>query len=106
MAQLRRAWPLSSTYSFHTRQPSIPGTQKKPWYVFLRKGKYKYIRTLIEGEIEELYDFDKDPGELVNLALKKEYAGILQRYRAATIAELRRTNAGIVNNLPSLKKKK
>ncbi len=72
-----------------------------PWWVFLVKGNIKYIRTLVKGEIEELYDLEKDPEELNNLALKKEHAKLLARMRAATIAELRRTGAGMVNNLPA-----
>ena len=35
-----------------------------PWWVFLVRGRYKYIRTLVEGEIEELYDLRNDPEEL------------------------------------------
>jgi arylsulfatase A-like enzyme len=73
------------------------------WWVFLRKGNYKYIRTLEEGEIEELYDLDKDPEELTNLALEPKYAALLKEFRAATLAELRRTKAGMVDRLPGVK---
>ena len=38
-----------------------------PWYVMLAEGRYKYVRNLIEGEVEELYDMWKDPDELENL---------------------------------------
>jgi len=75
-----------------------------PWYVSLRKERYKYIRTLVEGEIEELYDIENDPEELTNLALSKSHAKVLQAYRRALIAELRRTDAGIVDNLPTIKR--
>jgi arylsulfatase A-like enzyme len=74
-----------------------------PWWVFLREGRYKYIRTLVENQIEELYDLENDPQELHNLALESDYADRLRQMRHATIAELRRTNAGFVNHLPSIK---
>lgn len=74
-----------------------------PWYVMLANGKYKYIRTLIEGETEEIYDVEADPNELVNLAQQPEYAQMLQSMRADTIDELRRTKAPMVDNLPAVK---
>lgn len=73
------------------------------WWVFLRKGHLKYIRTLEEGEIEELYDLEKDPEELHNLALDRQYAGELKALRAATIAELKRTKAAMADRLPSVR---
>ena len=73
-----------------------------PWYLLLTKGKYKYIRTLVEGEMEELYDLKNDPEELDNLALKPEFARTLSRFRKATLKELKRTDAGMLNNLPSV----
>lgn len=74
-----------------------------PWWVFLVKGRYKYIRTLVEGEIEELYDLENDPEELKNLALEEEFSKTLQEFRKRTLAELRRTNAPMVDNLPAVK---
>ena len=74
-----------------------------PWWVFLRKGRYKYIRTLVADEIEELYDLQKDPQELVNLALEPHNAGTLAEMRQATLAELRRTGAGMVSKLPPVR---
>jgi arylsulfatase A-like enzyme len=71
-----------------------------PWWVSLRQGRYKYIRTLEEGEIEELYDLQNDPEELTNLALDARHAGRLKEFREGTLAELRRTRAGMVNRLP------
>ena len=69
-----------------------------------RKGKYKYIRTLVEGEIEELYDLQMDPEELTNLALEPQYAAILTRFRKALVRELRRTGAGMADQLPTVAK--
>ena len=45
--------------------------QEVPWWVFLRTDRYKYIRNLLPGETEELYDMKNDPEELVNLAANK-----------------------------------
>ena len=75
-------------------------TAEVPWYALLRDGKYKYIRTFVAGEVEEVYDLDADPEELVNLALKPEHQALLVRLRERAIAELRRTNAGFVDTMP------
>jgi len=79
------------------------GMDGVPWWVFLRKGKYKYIRTLVANEIEELYDLETDPEELHNLAIRKEHHKLLGRFRKMMIAELERTDAGMVDNLPPVK---
>jgi arylsulfatase A-like enzyme len=73
-----------------------------PWYFMLRENKYKYIRYTVEGETEELYDLDADPEELTNLAMQPELKDQLLAMRTATIAELKRTGAGIVDNLPKV----
>ena len=73
-----------------------------PWWVSLRQGQYKYIRTLVEGEIEELYDLASDPEELTNLALDKQHAERLAAMREATIAELKRTDAKMADHLPAV----
>jgi arylsulfatase A-like enzyme len=70
-----------------------------PWYVMLRKGDYKYVRPLIADEMEELYDLREDPDELTNLAAKPEHRLRLREFRAAAIAELRRTHAGFVDQM-------
>jgi arylsulfatase A-like enzyme len=68
--------------------------------VLLRDGRYKYIRTLVAGEPEELYDLEADPEELVNLALGAEHAERLIELRARAIEQLRATNAGFVEHMP------
>ncbi|MHC4994551.1 MAG: sulfatase-like hydrolase/transferase [Planctomycetota bacterium] len=71
-----------------------------PWWVSLADGRVKYIRTLIEGEPEELYDLKNDPDELVNLAMDPKHAGLLNKMRAAAIKELKRTGAGYADGMP------
>jgi len=73
-----------------------------PWYVMLSRGHTKYIRTLIEGEVEELYDLKKDPEELNNLALLPAYRKELLAFRKEAIKELKRTDAKMVSNLPKV----
>ena len=71
-----------------------------PWYYMYAHKRHKYIRTLIEGEPEELYDLESDPHELVNLALQPSYSEMLQKFRVAATAELRRTGAGFLQTVP------
>jgi len=74
-----------------------------PWYALLRDGKFKYIRNLVAGETEELYDLSTDPEELKNLAPRPEHKARLVALRAKTIDELRRTEARFVDSLPPTK---
>jgi len=74
-----------------------------PWWLSLAHGKYKYIRTLVKDEIEELYDLETDPEELTNLALQPEHAATLAKFRNNLIAELKRTGAGMADHLPPVK---
>lgn len=71
-----------------------------PWYVFLREGKYKYIRTLEPDEIEELYDLEADPEELNNLAHDPAHRSQLAEFRGKLVAELKRTGARFVQRMP------
>lgn len=71
-----------------------------PWWVGLRQGNYKYVRTLVASEMEELYDVVADPEELTNLALLPAHAERLASFRAATLAELKRTEAPFLDLLP------
>jgi len=91
-------------YGKDTEREERPGWNGVPWWIFLRNGRYKYIRTLVENEVEELYDLESDPEELVNLALQSEHRETLLSYRRQLLAELRRTKAGMVENLPDVNK--
>jgi arylsulfatase A-like enzyme len=75
-----------------------------PWYVMLSQGRYQYIRTLVEGETEELYDLISDPQELDNLAVNPKYKSLLESFRQDTYKELKRTKAGFADKMPSVKK--
>lgn len=86
-----------------TNRDEFPIYKEIPCWVFLRDGKYKYIRYLIENEIEELYDLDADPEELTNLALSPDYRKLLVNLRNKSIKELKRTDAGFVDKLPTSK---
>ncbi|MEZ6053802.1 MAG: DUF4976 domain-containing protein [Planctomycetaceae bacterium] len=66
----------------------------------LREQRYKYVRPMVAGEQEELYDLQNDPDELENLSAQPEHQQTLHRMRDSAIAELRRTHAGFVDNLP------
>ena len=71
-----------------------------PWlvgmsYKAIRTGRYKYIRWVNrgrDGELDELYDLDADPFELVNRNASRRYAGVRDGLRR----ELRRLVADAV----------
>lgn len=83
--------------------PKVRDIAGIPWWISLRQGRYKYIRTLVKNEIEELYDLDADPEELKNLAMDAKHHATVKKFRKALIAELRRTDAGVVDNLPPVR---
>lgn len=82
---------------------SLTSSSGVPWYVLLRDGQYKYIRYMVEGETEELYDLIADPEELNNLALNPQQSQRLVELREKAKAELRRTDAKFVDVLPRTK---
>lgn len=71
-----------------------------PWWIMLRHHQFKYIRYLIPGETEELYDLKSDPEELDNLASQAEKSELLKSMRGQAIDELRKTDAPFVDELP------
>ena len=109
-----RDWPHPSMTAFTARSygsdtDRLPEDPEEleiagvPWYVMLRQKQYKYIRSLVPGEIEELYDIGSDPEELTNLAIDGAYREQLLDLRKATLAEMRRTGWKMVDNLPPLR---
>lgn len=75
-------------------------TRTIPWWLSIAEGRYKYIRTLVPHEIEEVYDLQSDPDEQRNLALEKSHRATLHRLRAALETELRNTDASFIETLP------
>ncbi|QDU97509.1 sulfatase-like hydrolase/transferase [Lignipirellula cremea] len=73
-----------------------------PWWAMLVAGRYKYIRTLVENEPEELYDLQADPDELVNLARRPKHREQVLQFRKRLVAELTQRDAGMVNSLPEV----
>ena len=65
-----------------------------PWligmtYKAVRTDRYKYIRWINrgrDGELDELYDLERDPCELANLARRPAHRAVRERLRG----ELRR----------------
>ncbi|HRE04210.1 MAG TPA: sulfatase-like hydrolase/transferase [Opitutaceae bacterium] len=74
-----------------------------PWYVLLRAGRYKYVRTYVANETEELYDLQSDPAELHNLVDRPDQATRLVALRSTAVAELQRTEAPFVAALPPVR---
>jgi arylsulfatase A-like enzyme len=109
----RAPWPypvlieyFGDEFGVRTASPTPEKTKRSrpwnppSWWISLRQGRYNYIRWIVEDEIEELYDLSIDPRELENLAIEPKYRATLEDYRTRLEAELRRTGAGIVANLP------
>ena len=59
----------------------VDGFKPEPSGRMVRSRKYKYVVYDIGRRKESLVDIEKDPGETVNLAEKKEYHKILMRHR-------------------------
>lgn len=57
----------------------------------IRSSRYKYTHYL-EGNGEELYDLQNDPGEQINLAYDPAYSTILAEHRSMLDDYIRRTN--------------
>ncbi|MBN2291931.1 MAG: sulfatase-like hydrolase/transferase [Pirellulales bacterium] len=91
----------SETDGGMTNKKAFPSV---PWWLSIRNGRYKYICTLVKDEIEELYDLKSDPEELHNLALQPKHRRRLTAMRRQLIEELRRTDAGLAENLPAPKR--
>jgi arylsulfatase A-like enzyme len=83
------------------RKSLLDGAGSVPWYVSISEGdRYKYVRSMIPGDMEQLYDTKSDPEELTNLYLNPEYQDLLKSMRKTTVDELARTNAPFLDSLP------
>lgn len=94
--------------SYGSNTDEIPTDPKKlslagvPWWASLVDGKYKYIRTLVKGEPEELYDLKNDPEELTNLAKNHNFRDRVLKMRADLIKELQKRDAGFAERMPDV----
>jgi arylsulfatase A-like enzyme len=96
--------------TFGSRVTMPTGTKREqsrrvPWWLVLLEERYKYIRTLVPGEIEEVYDLVADPDEQDNLAVKAEHRDLLRRLRGEMIAELEATGASFARRLPPVRER-
>ena len=69
-------------------------------WMMMRYKQYKYIRTFKEDCIEELYDLEKDPDELNNLAVDSKHHTLLKRLREKAVKEFRKKGGSFVDYLP------
>lgn len=93
----RMGFGQRSAQVWRSRSPIGPPV---PWWVSVVRGDYKYVRTMVRGEVEELYDLRADPAELVNLALSEKKAPILEEMRGCLDRELKRTKAPFAERMP------
>jgi arylsulfatase A-like enzyme len=76
-----------------------PPTGSKTW-MMLRQGKYKYVRYIYKDYIEELYDLENDPEELVNLAVRNDHRDRLYHMRTQLLTEFKKRGAEFLDLLP------
>jgi arylsulfatase A-like enzyme len=69
-------------------------------WMMMREGKHKYIRHFNDNVIEELYDLEKDPDELNNLAVNPEYNRKLIELRRKAVKEFQEKGGDFVAHLP------
>ena len=93
----------SNTDEIPTDRETLFATRDVPWWLSLHDGRFKYIRTLIAGETEELYDLVADPDEFHNLAANPDHHTRIRQMRTKLIQELKRTDAGMADHLPPVK---
>ena len=72
-------------------------------WMMMRKDNYKYVRYIYKDYMEELYDLENDPEELVNLAAKADYHKLLGEYRLETEKLFKEKGATFIDLLPEPK---
>jgi len=72
-------------------------------WMMMVDGNFKYIRYFKDDVIEELYDLEQDPEELVNLAVETEQVKKLTELRAKAAEEFRKRDGEFVKHLPAPK---
>ena len=72
-----------------------------PWYSVVVDDHFKYIRYLEPGVTDELYDLDKDPEELVNLAQNAAHAATLTQMREKLQAQWKELKAPFASHVPT-----
>jgi arylsulfatase A-like enzyme len=93
----------SDTTKILATEPAEAVHSNVPWWLAIRHENFKYIRNLKAGETEELYDVVADPEELTNLVREPKLQKQLQELRKMLQAELTRTEAGFIRDLPAVK---
>ncbi|HTY39429.1 MAG TPA: sulfatase-like hydrolase/transferase [Bacteroidota bacterium] len=71
---------------------AIDGYKPEPNGRMVRSERFKYYAYDLGKQREALVDMEQDPGELVNLALKKEYRKVLEQHRQYLSEWCRQTN--------------
>jgi arylsulfatase A-like enzyme len=69
-------------------------------WLMLRAGKHKYVRYIYPDYIEELYDLERDPEELTNLAVRSEHHQQLAGFREQLMRAFSERGASFVSLLP------
>lgn len=70
-----------------------------PWYFMTILENYKYTRYAHPDRIEELYDLERDPEELVNLAVQAKFKGKLLEMRAACVQSIKDNGGSVFADL-------
>ncbi|XOV94064.1 MAG: sulfatase-like hydrolase/transferase [Bacteroidota bacterium] len=94
---------LEKAYETDNWEDFIVHNSKTKSWMMLRHKNYKYVRHIYKDYIEELYDLDNDPEELVNLAVKEEFRDLLLKYRAQLLVEFEKKGATYLDLLPKPK---
>lgn len=76
----RREYVVSENYM--SQGQSVDGVLQKPHGRMVRSDRYKYCLYSEGRKREELYDMEKDPGEMLNQAANPEFKKTLTQHRA------------------------